>query len=61
MKASAFNSRQAWLVGLIFPYADGAFRDTFTRTADAWTLLIESQAADGSWNTFASYERARVK
>jgi hypothetical protein len=42
---------------LIFPYAEGAIRDTFvwkpaTRT---WSLLIESRAANGSWSTFASY------
>jgi hypothetical protein len=47
---------------LLFPYADGAFRDTFTRQpgAGAWTLLIESQNADASWATFATYELKRV-
>jgi hypothetical protein len=35
----------------------GAFRDTFTwqPTSKSWTLLLESQAADGKWSTFASY------
>ena len=34
---------------LIFPYADGWFRDTFTRHPDTgtWSLLIESQARTG--------------
>lgn len=44
-----------------FPYADGAFRDTFTRdpATDSWTLLLESQDQDGHWSTFASYTLAR--
>jgi hypothetical protein len=42
---------------LTFPYAEGAFRDTFTLEpgADSGTLLLESQSQDGSWSTFASY------
>lgn len=42
---------------LIFPYAAGAFRDTFTwhRDQASWTLLIEAQSADKSWATFATY------
>jgi len=46
---------------LIFPYSDGAFRDTLQRDpqADSWTLLIESQGKDGAWSTFASYELTR--
>jgi hypothetical protein len=48
---------------LLFPYAEGAFRDTFTRhpASGTWSLLIESQAKDGSWSTFASYELTRRK
>lgn len=47
---------------LVFPYADGAFRDTFRKGhADAWTLLIESQAKNGSWSTFASYKLSRPR
>lgn len=44
-----------------FPYAEGAFRDTFTRDAAAgtWTLLLESQEPDGHWSTFASYTLVR--
>lgn len=46
---------------LVFPYADGAFRDTFQRDTrgDSWTLLIESQAKDGAWSTFATYRLTR--
>jgi len=45
-----------------FPYAAGAFRDTFTRSAatDSWTLLLESQAKTGAWSTFASYTLQRA-
>ena len=40
-----------------FPYADGAFRDTFTwrPATKSWALLLESQASNGAWSTFASY------
>jgi hypothetical protein len=46
---------------ITFPYADGAFRDTLTRlpATDSWSLLIESQAANGAWSTFASYTLVR--
>lgn len=54
----ATGRRDGQRLVLVFPYAAGAFRDTFQRTgqADAWTLLLESQAKDGAWSTFASYE-----
>jgi len=47
---------------LLFPYAEGAFRDTFTHhpAAKTWTLLIENQNADGTWVTYATYELKRV-
>lgn len=46
---------------ILFPYAEGAFRDTFTwdAAADSWTLLIESQATAGAWATFARYALRR--
>jgi len=46
---------------ITFPYADGPFRDTFTwqPSTKSWTLLLESQAADGGWSTFASYTLTR--
>jgi hypothetical protein len=44
-----------------FPYAEGAFRDTFQRDKPngRWTLLLESQGKDGTWSTFASYRLTR--
>jgi hypothetical protein len=46
---------------LMFPYAEGAFRDTFTwlPASQSWTLLLESQQASGTWSTFASYTLTR--
>jgi len=46
---------------VIFPYASGAFRDTFTFMPDtgAWSLLLESQKPDGTWSTFAAYTLTR--
>jgi len=46
---------------MIFPYASGAFRDTFTLQPDSgWSLLLESQKPNGDWSTFASYTLARA-
>jgi Protein of unknown function (DUF1579) len=47
---------------VIFPYASGNFRDTFTFMPDSstWSLLLESQKPDGSWSTFATYSLARA-
>lgn len=47
---------------LTFPYAEGAFRDTFTFEPQpgTWTLLLESQEANGSWSTFARYTLVRA-
>jgi hypothetical protein len=41
---------------ILFPYTDGAFRDTFTwePASRSWSLLLESQSAEG-WSTFATY------
>jgi hypothetical protein len=46
---------------LNFPYAEGAFRDTFTwqPAPGSWTLLLESKESDGTWSTFASYTLTR--
>jgi hypothetical protein len=45
---------------LVFPYAEGAFRDTFTwhPETNSWSLLLESQGG-GGWSTFASYSLTR--
>jgi hypothetical protein len=44
-------------VRIIYPYAEGRFRNTFgyIRARDAWTLLIESQESTGTWSRFAQY------
>ena len=59
----ATGRRNGEVLILIFPYADGWFRDTFTRhpATGTWSLLIESQAKDRSWSAFASYELKREK
>jgi hypothetical protein len=48
---------------LLFPYEEGAFRDTLTLANDgrSGSLLIESQEKDGHWLQFASYTLTRVK
>lgn len=53
--------RDGQVLVLVFPYADGAFRDTFRLAADgsSGTLLIESQQPDGRWSMFADYRLAR--
>ncbi len=47
---------------LLFPYAEGAFQDTFRLATDgnSGSLLIETQGKDGSWSTFASYRLSRL-
>jgi hypothetical protein len=59
----ATGSRDGDRLILLFPYPDGAFRDTFIRKAasDAWSLLLEAQGADGSWSTFAQYTITRSR
>ena len=57
----ARGERHGQQLTLLFPYANGAFRDTFRRqNKDSWSLLLESQARDGSWSTFASYSLIRT-
>jgi hypothetical protein len=45
-----------------FPYAEGAFKDTFVLdpSTHTWSLLIESQAPGGAWSDFASYKLTRL-
>jgi hypothetical protein len=40
-----------------FPYAEGAFKDTFVYNPSSrtWSLLMESQAPSGGWTNFAAY------
>jgi hypothetical protein len=58
----ATGERHADTLELDFPYAEGAFRDTLTLAADgnSGTLLLESQAPDGAWSTFARYRLRRL-
>ncbi len=57
----ARGERQGRRLVLTFPYADGAFRDTFTWQPESksWSLLLESQASNATWSTFASYTLIR--
>ncbi len=57
----ARGQRQGQQLVLLFPYAEGSFRDTFTwqPAAGSWSLLLESQRPDGAWSTFASYTLTR--
>lgn len=58
----ATGHREGQRLVLLFPYPEGAFRDTFVIEPGATrgTLLLESQAADGHWSTFASYQLRRA-
>ncbi len=62
-RALAMGHRDAERLVVVFPYAEGAFRDTFQRDAHAesWTLLLEMQGKNDSWLTFASYTLTRPK
>ena len=57
----ASGRREGQHLVVIFPYADAAFRDTFTFMPEtgAWSLLLESQKSDGTWSTFATYTLTR--
>ena len=59
----ATGKREGQTLVLLFPYAQGAFRDTLTLATDggSGTLLLESQAKDGGWSTFASYLLTRAR
>lgn len=53
--------REGQRLVITFPYAEGAFRDTFIwrPTTQSWSLLLESQSVDGTWSIFASYTLTR--
>jgi hypothetical protein len=53
----ARGERKGQQLVIVFPYTEGAFRDTFSwePASRSWSLLLESQSADGSWSTFATY------
>jgi hypothetical protein len=55
------GQREGETLVVLFPYGEGAFRDTFSLAAGAssGSLLLESQEKDGHWSTFASYRLTR--
>jgi Protein of unknown function (DUF1579) len=57
----ASGKREGRTLVLLFPYSDGAFRDTLSLAANgaSGSLLLESQQKDGHWSTFASYRLTR--
>ncbi|MGP8034764.1 MAG: hypothetical protein ACLPQ6_11585 [Steroidobacteraceae bacterium] len=59
----ATGKRAGQKLVLLFPYPEGAFRDTFELSQDGsgGSLLIESQDKDGHWSTFASYTLTRAR
>ncbi len=58
----ASGSRDGARLVIVFPYEEGAFRDTFTWdvAARAWHLLLESQEPGGQWSVFAEFDLRRV-
>ena len=57
----ATGSRDGDRVILVFPYAEGAFRNIFTcyPASGTWTLLIEAQQSNQHWETLAGYALVR--
>jgi len=59
----ASGKRDGETLVIQFPYAEGAFKDTFTfdPKSHTWTLIIDSQAAGGTWSNFATYTLVHAK
>jgi len=59
----ATGKRSGEKLVVLFPYAEGAFRNTyeFDPKSRIWSLIIESQAAGGTWSNFATYTLVRPK
>jgi hypothetical protein len=57
----ARGERQGQSLVVTFPYAEGAFRDTFTwqPAAKSWSLLMESQRSDTTWKTTGNFTLTR--
>jgi hypothetical protein len=57
----ARGERRGQTLIVSFPYAEGAFRDTFTwqPAAKAWSLLMESQRSDATWKTIGNFTLTR--
>jgi hypothetical protein len=59
----ASGKRNGQTLVVLFPYAEGAFRNTyeFDPKSHSWSLVIESQAAGGAWSNFATYTLVHSK
>jgi hypothetical protein len=59
----ATGKRTGKTLVVLFPYAEGAFRNTyeFDPKSGSWSLIIESQAAGGAWSNFATYTLVHPK
>jgi hypothetical protein len=59
----ASGKRSGQTLVVLFPYAEGAFRNTyeFDPKSHNWSLVIESQAAGGAWSNFATYTLVHSK
>jgi hypothetical protein len=57
----ASGTRAGERLVIVFPYEEGAFRDTFTwdDAGHTWRLLLESQQANGEWSVFADFRLQR--
>jgi hypothetical protein len=53
----ALGPLSAEKIEIIYPYAEGRFRNLFRYDApkDQWSLLIEAEDAEGKWSVFAQY------
>ena len=56
------GTRDKTVLNATFPYAEGAFRNTWEyHPADrTWTLVIDGQRKDGTWYRFADYKMSRA-
>jgi hypothetical protein len=59
----ATGKRTGKTLVVLFPYAEGAFRNTyeFEPKSGSWSLVIEWQAAGGTWSNFATYTLVHPK
>jgi hypothetical protein len=59
----ATGTRNGETLVIQFPYAEGAFKNTFTfdPKSRTWTLVIDSQSAGGAWSNFATYTLVHPK
>jgi hypothetical protein len=60
-RVTGSGSRTGQTLNLVFPYAEGAFRNawTFDPRTRRWSVTIEAQEPDGSWSHFARYDISR--